>query len=236
MSQNQKNKQNILDLFPKINFFEDLNENTLDKFAELATIQSFQNSETIILAGDTHDIFFFITNGQAKLLYEGKNSKESVLGLLNIGDFFGEIQLFNENIFSNISVKAEEECQIIIFKAKDFLDEISKDSKLFMAFLTEQSRKLNRAYMHIASLTMSSTKKRVLTCLMLLIEESGIRVPHDGRVITKLKNRPTQQQIAELSGTTRETVNREMAILIKEGYIELSEKDLILFKELRVED
>jgi len=228
----QKNTEvNILDIFRRIDFFSDLDEAALNKFAQIATLQNFQHEETIMLAGDARRAIFFITKGQAKVFSDSPNSRNSILNLLGIGDFFGEIQLFNESGKSSISVKAEEECSIIIFKGKDFINEIATDQKLFVAFLKETTQKLNKAYMQIASLSMSTIKERIKSCLMQFIEERGIKVAHNNGNAIKLKNRPTQQQLAEMSGTTRETVNRELATLVKNGYIELDGKDLFLLKD-----
>jgi len=221
---------NMLDIFSRIDFFSNLDEATLNRFAQIATVQNFQHEETIMLAGDTRRAIFFIAKGQAKVFSDSKNTRSSILNLLDTGDFFGEIQLFNESGKSSISVKAEDECSIIIFKGKDFINEIASNQKLFVAFLKETTQKLNRAYMQISSLSMSTIKERIKSCLMQFIEERGIKVSHGSGTAIKLKNRPTQQQLAEMSGTTRETVNRELSALVKNGYIELNGKELYLLK------
>jgi len=221
---------NMLDIFRRIDFFSDLDEATLNRFAQIATMQNFQHEETIMLAGDTRRAIFFIAKGQAKVFSDSKSSRNNILNLLDTGDFFGEIQLFNESGKSFISVKAEDECSIIIFKGKDFITEIAGNQKLFIAFLKETTQKLNKAYMQISSLSMTTIKERIKSCLMQFIEERGVKIPYNNGTAVKLKNRPTQQQLAEMSGTTRETVNRELSALVKNGYIELNGKELYLLK------
>jgi len=221
----------ILDMFSRIDFFSDLDEATLNRFAQMVTVQHFQHEETIMLAGDTRRAIFFIAKGQAKVFSDSKNTRNSILSLLDTGDFFGEIQLFNENGKSFISVKAEDECSVLMFKGKDFINEITINHKLFVAFLKETTQKLNKAYMQISSLSMTTIKERIKSCLMQFIEERGVKIPHNNGTAIKLKNRPTQQQLAEMSGTTRETVNRELSALVKNGYLELNGKELFLLKE-----
>jgi CRP-like cAMP-binding protein len=228
----QKNTAvNVLDIFRRIDFFSNLDEAALNRFAQIATVQNFQQEETIMLAGDPRRAIFFIAKGQVKLFSDSKNSRNRILSLLDTGDFFGEIQLFNESGKSFISVKAEEECSIVVFKGKDFINEMANHQKLFIAFLKETTQKLNKAYMQIASLSMSTIKQRIKSCLMQFIEERGIKIPYKNGTAIILKNRPTQLQLAEMSGTTRETVNRELSVLVKEGYIELDSKDLFLLKD-----
>jgi CRP-like cAMP-binding protein len=228
----RKKEPNIADLFRRVEFFCDLDEATLNRFAQIASVYHFKDEETIMLAGDARRAIFFITKGNAKVFSDSKSSRNSILSLLGVGDFFGEIQLFNESGKSSISVKASGECSVIIFKGKDFINEITNIPKLAFAFLKDTTQKLCKAYMQIASLSMNTVKERIKSCLMQFIDETGVRVIHNGSSAIKLRNRPTQQQLAEMSGTTRETANRELAALIKNGYIEIDGKDLILLKEL----
>jgi len=210
----------MADLLRKVDFFKDLDEATLSRFAAISTAHHFQQGETIMLAGDTRRIIFFIVRGHAKVFSDSKNSRNSILSLLSTGDFFGEIQLFSESAKSHFSVKAEDECSVIFFKGKDFISEITSIPKLLLSFLRATTKKLNKTYMQIESLSMSTIRGRIRSCLMQFIEEAGG------------KSRPTQQQIAAMCGTTRETVNRELSFLTKNGYIKLEGKSMILLKDL----
>jgi len=225
---------NITEMLRRVDFFSELDDATLSKFEKIGTILSFQNEETMTLAGDPRRYIFFIAKGLAKVFYDEKNARNNILSLLGVGDFFGEIQLLNATGRSAISVKADGECSIITFKGKDFLKEIIGDPKLSIAFLRQTTQKLSKAYMQIASLSMSTIKGRIMSCLTQFIEEKGVRVQHKTQTVIVLRNRPTQQQIADMSGTSRETVNRELSHYIKEGYIEMEGADMYLLKELPI--
>jgi CRP-like cAMP-binding protein len=223
---------NTVELLRRVDFFSNLDGAALSRFERIATVQSFQNEETIMLAGDARKAIFFITRGQAKVFYDSQYSRSSILSLLGIGDFFGEIQLLNESSKSHISVIAEGECTVIIFPGRNFINEIINITELSYFFLKETALKLNRAYMQIASISMNTIRGRIKACIMQFVDERGVRIQYKNTSAIRLKNRPTQQQIAEMSGTSRETVNRELAVLIKNGYMELGNNDLILLKEL----
>lgn len=223
------------ELLHRVELFSDLDEATLNRLVKIAMMQQFRNEETIMLAGDNRKAMFFIIKGQAKVFCNSKNARNGILSLLDIGDFFGEIQFFNRNAANPFSVKAEGECLVIIFKGEDFREIITNNPKLSLLFIGKVAQKLNKAYMQIASISMNTIKRRIKSCLMQFIDERGVRMPvKNGISIVVLRNRPTQQQIAEMTGTTRETVNRELAVLVKDGYIELDGKDLIVQKEFSV--
>jgi CRP-like cAMP-binding protein len=226
---------NMAELLRRVDIFGDLDDSILNKLVKIATMQQFHNEETITLAGDNRKVMFFIIRGQAKILCNSKNARNGILSLLDIGDFFGEIHFFNRNTANPFSVKAEGECLVIILRGEDFKDIMINNPKLSSLFIEKLTQKLNRAYMQIASISMNTIKRRIKSCIMQFIDERGIRTPvKNGKSTTILRNRPTQQQIAEMTGTTRETVNRELAVLVKDGYIELDGKDLILLKELSI--
>ncbi|MCL2208488.1 MAG: Crp/Fnr family transcriptional regulator [Fibromonadales bacterium] len=225
---------NIAEMLRRVDFFSELDEATIGRFEKIGMVLSFQNDETITLAGDARRYIFFVAKGLAKVFYDAKNSRNSMLSLLGVGDFFGEIQLLNETGRSSVSVRAEGECSIITFKGKDFVNEIMSNARLSLAFLRLTTQKLNKAYMQIACLSMNTIKSRIKSCLMQFIEERGVRVQHNKQTAIMLKNRPTQLQIAEMSGTTRETVNRELSSFIKEGYIELDGANMYLLKEFSI--
>ena len=71
---------------------------------------------------------------------------------------------------------------------------------------------------------------------MALAEERGVRSPSKDGVVTIIKNRPTHQQLADMSGTTRETVSRVLAALEKKGSISVVGKDLVILDDLQMEN
>jgi len=224
----------MTEMLRRVDFFCELDEKILRKFEQIGKILSFQNGETISLAGDARRYIFFIAKGMARVFHDSKKARNNIISLLGVGDFFGEIQLLNETGKSSVSVKADGECTIITFKGKNFLSEIMSDVKLSFSFLKLTAQKLNKAYMQIASLSMSSIKGRIISCIMQFIEEKGVRVQRNNQAVILLRNRPTQQQIADMSGTSRETVNRDLSNYIKDGYIEIEGTDMYLLKELPI--
>lgn len=223
---------NTNEIIKGIPFFSYLDGSLQDKFAKIAFVQDFQNEETIMLAGDTRRIVFFMIKGQAKIISDFKNSRNNILNLLHSGDFFGETQFLNDTGKTLLSVKAKGRCTVMFFKGKDFINEVINIPKLNIAFLKILAQKISSAYMQISYLSIIKIKPRIRACLMQLIESGGVEIEKYGRKLLMLRNIPTQQQLAEIAGTARETVNRELVFLKKNKYIEFEGRNLILLKEL----
>jgi CRP/FNR family transcriptional regulator/CRP/FNR family cyclic AMP-dependent transcriptional regulator len=82
-----------------------------------------------------------------------------------------------------------------------------------------------------------SVSGRVTGTLLNLMEERGVRIHTDnGSMVTVIHNRPTQQQLADMSGTTRETVSRICSLLVKTNAIAMTGKDIVIFDESALQE
>jgi CRP/FNR family transcriptional regulator/CRP/FNR family cyclic AMP-dependent transcriptional regulator len=98
--------------------------------------------------------------------------------------------------------------------------------------MVEMSRRLRKANRQIGSLAMLTVYGRIAGTILNLVEERGVRIHgENGKMVTVIRNRPTQKQLAEMSGTTRETVSRVLSQLQKKGTLSLAGKDLIILEE-----
>ena len=113
-----------------------------------------------------------------------------------------------------------------------FLGLLRKYPELAMSLLSEMCKRLRKANKQIGSLSTMSVSGRVAGTLLNLMEERGVRIhTENGKMVTVIHNRPTQQQLADMSGTTRETVSRISSILVKAGAIAVTGKDIVIFDE-----
>ena len=164
------------------------------------------------------------------------DGKETILSLLGRGDFFGEMSLIDGEPRS-ASVKAVTAASLLVIRREHFIQLLRSTPELSISLLIEMCMRLRKANRHIGSLSTMSVFGRVGGTIMNLIQEKGVRV-HDGsgNMVTVIRNRPTQQQLAEMAGTTRETVSRIFSGLVKKGSISVAGKDLIIYDENFLED
>lgn len=131
------------------------------------------------------------------------------------------------------SVKSTSNSELITIHRDDFVEKMRQFPDLAMSFLEEMSHRLRKANRQISSLSTLTVFGRIAGTLINLAEERGVRTHFDdGRMITKIPNKPTQQQFAEMSGTTRETVSRVLNSLKKKGVIAIVGKDILLLEDL----
>lgn len=231
------NKADVSELLKGIDLFSKLTEAQLEQLISLVEPKSFCRDETIILEKDESvQALYLIASGEVKVYMTDSDGKETILSLLGRGDFFGEMSLIDGEPRS-ASVKAVTAASLLVIRREHFLTLLRSTPELSISLLIEMCMRLRKANRHIGSLSTMSVFGRVGGTIMNLIQEKGVRV-HDGsgNMVTVIRNRPTQQQLAEMAGTTRETVSRIFSSLVKKGSISVAGKDLIVYDENFLDD
>ncbi len=223
---------NIVGLLKGVELFSELNEEQLGMLANLIVVQDFNRDETVVLEGDdSMQALYLIASGSVQVYMTGIDGRETILSFLERGDFFGEMSLIDGEPRS-ASVRTVTDCQMMIIHRESFLQLIRQTPEIAMALLSEMSKRLRKANKQIGSLSTMSVSGRVAGTLLNLMEERGVRIHTDnGKMVVVIHNRPTQQQLADMSGTTRETVSRICSMLVKANAIAMTGKDIVIFDE-----
>ena len=174
---------------------------------------------------------YLIASGSVQVYMTGVDGRETILSFLERGDFFGEMSLIDGEPRS-ASVRTVTDAQLLIIHRESFLTLIRQSPEIAMGLLSEMSKRLRKANRQIGSLSTMSVSGRVAGTLLNLMQERGVRIHTDnGKMVTVIHNRPTQQQLADMSGTTRETVSRICSLLVKTSAIAMTGQDIVIFDE-----
>ncbi len=222
----------ILGLLKGVELFSELTEEQIGMLADLVVSQNFNRDETVVLEGDDSvQALYLIASGSVQVYMTGVDGRETILSFLERGDFFGEMSLIDGEPRS-ASVRTVTDAQMLIIHRESFLKLIRQSPEIAMGLLSELSKRLRKANRQIGSLSTMSVSGRVAGTLLNLMEERGVRIHTDnGSMVTVIHNRPTQQQLADMSGTTRETVSRICSLLVKTNAIAMTGKDIVIFDE-----
>ena len=227
----------ILGLLKGVELFSELSEEQIGMLANLVVSQNFNRDETVVLEGDDSvQALYLIASGSVQVYMTGVDGRETILSFLERGDFFGEMSLIDGEPRS-ASVRTVTDAQMLIIHRESFLKLIRQSPEIAMGLLSELSKRLRKANRQIGSLSTMSVSGRVAGTLLNLMEERGVRIHTDnGSMVTVIHNRPTQQQLADMSGTTRETVSRICSLLVKTNAIAMTGKDIVIFDESALQE
>ena len=210
-------------LLQSLALFWDLKKEELGYISEKMVSRKYESGNYIFMEESDGEQCFFVVKGSVKVTRLSKEGREVILAMLNQGDFFGEMSLLDGESRS-ANVIALEKTEVLTLNRKDFLIVLHEYPKIAIQLLKELASRLRKSDRHIASLSLSDAEKRIALCIIRFADERGII--RNGRVtIAKI---PIQQDIANMAGTSRETVSRALTVLEKEQLIERNGRELIM--------
>mgnify|MGYP001464553233 FL=1 len=212
-----------IELLQSVSIFWDLNENDLGHIADKMVAKHFENGNYIFLEDSEGEQCFFVLEGSVKVTRLSKDGREVILAMLNEGDFFGEMSLLDGESRS-ANVIALEKTKVLTLDRNDFIAVVNDYPQIAVQLLKELARRLRKSDRQIASLSLSDAEKRIALCIIRFADEQG--VIQNGKV--SIPKTPIQQDIANMAGTSRETVSRALGLLEKEDLIERHGRELII--------
>jgi CRP-like cAMP-binding protein len=190
----------------------------LGKFAEDARERPYPKGSVILFEDDPGDSLFIVREGRVKVVLVGEDGREVILGMLGVGEHFGELSLIDSRPRS-AHVIAVEDSSLIVLRREDFRRRVEESPAVAWALLQEMSRRLRRADEQIGSLVLLDVDGRIAR-LLLDAEKEG-----DGKQIPR---RLTHQTIAQMIGASRETVSRAMRDFQDRGLITVARRQIAI--------
>ena len=197
-----------------INIFSDLNDADCESLKHLCKPRNYLKNSMIILEEEYGDLVFVVKKGTIKITRVNDEGKEVILALLGPGEMFGELAILDGEARS-ANALAQENCELLAINKEDFLDILKNHFSVSYNVMCELAKRLRKSDQQIEALSLSDAEHRIGVSLLNLAEDMG--VIRKGKVT--IQNLPYQQDIANMAGTSRETVSRVLKILEKKNMI-----------------
>ena len=204
----------IPDLFSKVPLFEGLPPADRAAISRVAAYRTYRRGERIVTQGQPGDSFFVILRGRLSVSILSPEGREIVLSTLAAGEHFGEMALLDEAPRS-ATVTAVEKSELAVLTRDAFFDLLKGNFVLFRGLLSTFSRRLRHANATIEGLASLDVKGRLARYFRDLADERGRKAGGGWTVVV----RPSQREIADTIGSSRETVSRTMSQLARENLI-----------------
>ncbi len=221
---------NLLPL-KSIELFSLLSDAELAEISSKISVKKFKKNEVILHEEDTSEYMYIILSGKVKVLQVTEEGRETILAFHGSGDFFGEMSLIDGKTVP-ASVAAIENSEVAIISKNDFYALLFVQNKVLVQLLRIFCARIRGAYERIQILSFNNAAQRVKTLLMMLADMNG-QVTEKG---TMLNIKLTHQNIADMTGITRETVTRILNKAQKDGDIFFEGKTIFLSKEYLQKD
>ena len=216
-----------LALLRNIPIFRHLDESALVQLYRPMQVRHWHGGSIVMGQHEPGDGLFVLVAGRARVVLFGDNGREMTLSSLRPGDFFGEMSVFDGRPRS-ANVVAERDSTFLVLEDADLLAHIRQHPETAIRLLREMASRLRSANELINNLALHDVASRLTRTLVHLGHTQGER-REDGILIPR---RPTQQDLASMVGTCRETVSRALSAMARRGLVVARGRTLLLRQEL----
>jgi len=209
-------------MLEKVSLFDGLTDEELQVLEAHSRRRSYRKNTIVVEKGDETTSLFILLSGEVKVYITDENGKEVVLGIHGAGECFGELSMLG-GTERTASVVTQDECVFLVITRNNFLDCLRAQPQIALNLIQKLISDIRKLTDRVASLALQDVYGRVASVLMEVAKEE------EGTLVT---GRLTQQEIAQMVGSSREMISRIFKDLKLGGYISIENKQIIINKKL----
>jgi CRP/FNR family transcriptional regulator, cyclic AMP receptor protein len=203
--------------------FEELSDEDSQALRAKVLVVKLDRGERLFSEGDKGDRLYIILSGKIKLTKAAPDGRENLLSVHGPGEMFGELSLFDP-IPRTSSATAITQAELAGLAHDDMRTFLATRPGVAMHLLRALAQRLRRINEVKADLVFTDVPGRVAKALLDLSERFGVQTPEGMQVSHDL----TQEELAQLVGASRETVNKALADFAARGWIQLAAKSVLI--------
>lgn len=207
---------NRLEFLKKIPYFSNISQAELQAIADIMIERTYERGRVLFMEGEFGEAVHFVMEGKVKIYKTSEDGREHILYIAVPGDIFAEVILFNE---VNYPATAEvlEKARIAVIRNEDLEKVLKAHPSMAVAIIKVLNKRLMDAQQQVKSLALHNTHGRTAQMLMKLATEHGNKTENG----LELELVISRQELANMVGTTRETVTRVLMAFKKYNLIEI---------------
>lgn len=201
-------------ILKKVPLFHAFSDPDVEHLSMCLRVQRLRKKQALFRKGDEGTALYIIKKGKIKIVLPSKVGEEVILTIFSEGDFLGEMSLLDQKPRSADAV-AMEDSEVYVLNRTDFLSFLQKNEnaiKCILSCLSDRLRKTDDLLEDASFLTVSA---KLAKKLIELGRQFGVKDKDKVRIGLRL----TQQDMADLVGTTRESINKELKVLRDKGLV-----------------
>jgi CRP/FNR family transcriptional regulator len=214
-----------------VSLFRDLPDPELELLADSFLRRRYGRNELIFSQGDAGDGLYIIVEGQVSIGREGPAGNELIITMLEPGEYFGELALFDGEPRSASAIAATD-ASLLFLPRTAFRAFLEAHPGAVLTCLSVVVQQLRHCTDLVDELALLDIRSRVATRLLRLQEQAG---SGNGRYEQETFN-ITQQQLANMTGATRESINKHLNALVDEGIIRVERGHITILDRVRLEE
>jgi CRP/FNR family transcriptional regulator, cyclic AMP receptor protein len=208
-------EERIIRLMKRVPLFTRLKDVEVSQVVNQCVRRECKKEQVILVEEEVGQMLFIILKGTVKVTRTSEEGREVILTILKSGDFFGELSLLDGKGRS-ATVIAMDDSELLTLRRSEFLLIIEKYPQLSIELLKILGSRIRKCDIQIENITLHDSVGRVGASLIHVAEQTGYS-REKSMVIPKIL---VQQDLANMSGTARETISRVMSHFEQRGLLE----------------
>jgi CRP/FNR family transcriptional regulator, cyclic AMP receptor protein len=205
-----------------------LSTTEMEHLAEIAQFKRIARFQFIYMPDEPADFLYLLVKGRVKMGTFSEDGREVIKEILQPEQPFGDLVLGGETKRSDFAQAMHDEVTYLMIRFSEFLDMMMRNQTLMMSCLQHMHKRLQRVEDRLASLVLKDARERIIEFLVYSANREGRQVGYE----TLVKHQLTQQEIANLTGTSRQTVTSVLNDLRKSNLIHFT-RSSILIRDLK---
>jgi CRP/FNR family transcriptional regulator, cyclic AMP receptor protein len=207
-------RKSPVELLRSVPLFADLEQEELENFSHVAVPRSFPAATRVFHEGDHSDACYIVRSGSFRVTREHSDGRAITLATLGPGDIFGELAMLDGEVRS-ASVEALGDGELLALPAGEVRALLARHPEITVKLVAALVRRLRAANERISRQSFQTVPSRVAGVLSQLVAEEAPRIAAGGEITIRMN----QSDLAQLAGTSRESVSRFLADLERAGIV-----------------
>jgi CRP/FNR family transcriptional regulator len=204
-----------VELLSRVPLFSELSRDELERISRVSVARSFPAGVRVFHEGDRSDACYLVRSGDLRVTREHPDGRAIALATLGPGDLFGELAMLDGEARS-ASVETLSDAELLALPAADVRRLLADHPEISVKLIAALTRRLRETNERVARQSFQTVPSRVAGVLTQLIAEESTPDGRQGITI-----RMTQADLAQLAGTSRESVSRFLATLERAGVVQV---------------
>lgn len=218
-------QEDIKEVLSNFTLFRDLNDEELIKIVNISISREWKKGSHVFMQDEPLENVYFIYDGKLKIYKSDLTGKEQIVAFLKKGEMFPHVGFFRKGGYPAFSEVLEDSTLVVVPISK-FENVLIENPELCIKVFKVLGEKIVDLQDRLESQILNNTYEQIIKLLVRLGRNHGKEM-EDGKYL--LKGEFTNRDLANMIGTTRETVSRTLTKMKKEGKIEVDSKGNMIF-------
>ncbi len=214
----------VINLVSQVPVLSVLNSDELELLLTKTEKRVIPRFSYVYSPGSSSDCIYFLIEGMVKIAIQSENGREAIKSILDAPNIFGEHIITGESFCDEFAITMQEGAVILEMKVKDFRELMRNNHKVSEAFITFLGNKVKQIERRLEAQIFKNARDRIID----FIKESACKRGHRVGYDWFLKRNLTQQEIANYTGTSRQTVTEVFNELKKANQIYFNRNKILI--------